>query len=378
MKLKVLYISVRADWGGGPEHLFQLLCHSPKSLHAIVGCPDEPPYFSKIAKLPSVCRMIPIPHRSFSFYTFFEFYKAIKTEKIMLVHSHGKGAGLYSRLLAFLTGVPCVHTYHGVHVGAYGNFKQFMYNAYEKFSGLLTAKGIAVSLGERSLLEQLKYISSDRLVVIPNGVVIPDVQTQRPGVSDRVDVITITRFDFQKNTEFIIEVLDQLQQKNALDIFRFIFIGNGESRPAIENKITERWGESVAHFVGTTSEPGCYFEKCFCYFSCARWEGLPLAVLEAMSYGVPVVASRVVGNEDAVAHNGLLYNLNCPEQAADYLIELYNNKKLWQRCSRLSRKAAVEKYSVIQMANEVWTHYLQLMTQCAPNYRPPIFRRPEK
>ncbi|MFV0422664.1 glycosyltransferase [Oleidesulfovibrio sp.] len=363
MKIKVLYLSVRADWGGGPEHLYQLIRHSPDSLHAIVVCPDEPPYFSKISKLSSVRRMIPIPHRSFSLFTLLELCRAVRSDNVMLVHSHGKGAGLYSRLLAVLMGIPCVHTYHGVHVGSYGKLKRLVYGCYEKLAGLFTARGIAVSDGEGALLRTLGYVPLKRLAVIPNGVVLPNTLVDKGVAAGRSDVVTITRFDYQKNSEFIVNVLCALERKGALDKFRFVFIGTGEARSTLQREITERWGEDVALFVGTTAEPGRYLEKGFCYFSSARWEGLPLAVLEAMSYGLPVVASRVVGNEDAVSGNGLLYDLTNAEQAAEALMDLYNDEALWQRCSTYGRRAVAEKYSVVQMANAVWDIYTILTTR---------------
>lgn len=358
MKIKVLYISARADWGGGPEHLYQLIRHAPNDLHAIVACPDEPPYFSKISLLPSVCRMVPIPHRAFSISALFELCKTVRCEGVKVVHSHGKGAGLYSRLIAFFIGVPCVHTFHGVHVGSYGKLKRFLYNIYERLAARFTVRGIAVSEGEGALLAQLGYIPPKRLAVIPNGVALPETQAHRPHAPGRVDVVTISRFDFQKNSEFLINVIRHLESRNALGIFRFVFIGTGKSRSSMQKEIAERWGEDVALFVGTTSEPGRYLEAGFCYFSSARWEGLPLAVLEAMSYGLPVVASRVVGNEDAVSGNGLLFDLANPEQAAESLLDLYNDKGLWERYSVLSRRAAGEKFSVIQMANAVWKIYM--------------------
>ena len=54
------------------------------------------------------------------------------------------------------------------------------------------------------------------------------------------------------------------------------------------------------------------------YLTTARWEGLPLAVLEAMSLGIPVVASDVVGNRDAVEEGvtGYLYPLGDVKIAA--------------------------------------------------------------
>src|SRR6185437_9003872 len=57
-----------------------------------------------------------------------------KKQRIDVIHTHGKGAGLYGRIVSALTKKPCLHTPHGVHVSQYGVFAMWAYRLYENLS----------------------------------------------------------------------------------------------------------------------------------------------------------------------------------------------------------------------------------------------------
>ena len=130
---KVLLLTSRADFGGGPEHIFQLLSHISQTYDCYVACPQDKPYYEKYITILSPGKVLHLPHRSFHIKSLLTLSKLIKSEGIQLLHSHGKGAGLYSRLLSLLTCVPCIHTFHGLHIGSYNHFQKIIYNLYEYY-----------------------------------------------------------------------------------------------------------------------------------------------------------------------------------------------------------------------------------------------------
>ena len=119
--------------GGGPEHLFQLTRTAGAHISCVIACPDEPPYATRFKCLENVCRMVWIPHRRLSVSAIDKLHKIIKTQKIDVIHSHGKGAGVYSRILAVLTGLPTIHTFHGVVRGEYSPVQKQIYAWISRF-----------------------------------------------------------------------------------------------------------------------------------------------------------------------------------------------------------------------------------------------------
>ena len=125
--VKILFITVRADFGGGPEHVYRLIDILTPEIEAFVACPKDYPYWDRYQKLLGSDHMIEIPHRKFAVLRLVYLLRYVRCKGIELIHSHGKGAGAYGRILAFLTRKPCVHTFHGVHIGKYSEVSKRLY-----------------------------------------------------------------------------------------------------------------------------------------------------------------------------------------------------------------------------------------------------------
>lgn len=249
-----------------------------------------------------------IPRQRFTVKDLSRLWRLCRQYKIDLVHSHGKGAGVYARLLGVLLGKPVVHTLHGYHDGRYGNLGKKVYALWEALASVLTCKIICVSRSEADAFKDKVLVSASKLEVIPNGTPV-----QPALVVARVPkkVVTVARFDYQKN---LLELVDVARYMSD---YAFHVIGDGDDRVAIEAHIV-RCGVKNVHLHGASFNVLADISDADVYLSTARWEGMPLAVLEAMSLGIPVVASDVVGNRDAVEElvTGYLYPLGDVKVAA--------------------------------------------------------------
>jgi glycosyltransferase involved in cell wall biosynthesis len=346
-------ITLRADYGGGPEHVFRLIEALPDSVRVSVACPIDFPYWGRYENLLGKGKLLELPHRKFTIGHLMKLREFVQSENVQIIHSHGKGAGIYSRLLSVLTGIPCIHTYHGIHIGTYKTFTRLLYLNLERMLSRLTRRFIAVSQGEAELVKQLQLCCSDKLNIICNGVVIPPLLPSER-LQRKKTVISMSRFDYQKNSQLLIPILSRLRSLGIEREFEFIVLGDGQEREALENDICNLgFGTSVS-FAGNVQQPGTYLQRAFCYLSTSRWEGLPLAVLEAMAHGTPVIATDVVGHKDLVQDgiNGYLYDIEAPNEAADRLLDLMVDCRLWDNFSFMARKTIVDKYSVTNMAME--------------------------
>lgn len=114
--MNVLYITVRSDFGGGPRHIDQLVEWMPKDINVFMAYPkDGCPYGLRWESNNRIKETIFIPYRKFSLKSLSKLKHFIKDNKIDIVHSHGNGAGIYSRLLKILCpSVAVIHTFHGI------------------------------------------------------------------------------------------------------------------------------------------------------------------------------------------------------------------------------------------------------------------------
>jgi glycosyltransferase involved in cell wall biosynthesis len=347
----ILLLTLRADFGGGPEHLWQLLKNMPPDMRAYVACPDDYPYHERYRHCVGEENMCTLPYRRFSLSALWRLRAFCRERRVAVLHSHGKGAGVYARLLALLTGLPCVHTFHGLHIREYGDLAKFLYRLCERFLSLSTQAAIAVSEGERAQILAEDFLSPDKLHLIPNGVEIPAAAAaDAPGPP--FSVISISRFDYQKNSGFLLNIAESLRQRGRLGDFRFLVIGDGQDRTGVMAAVKAGGLSGNVECPGASPEPQAYFAGALCCLSTSRWEGMPLAVLEAMAHAVPAVVTDVVGNRDAVMHNetGVLYPEGDADAAASALCRLADETHLRGTLGKRAREYVRQRHDVRTMA----------------------------
>ncbi|MDR3358445.1 MAG: glycosyltransferase family 4 protein [Desulfovibrio sp.] len=356
----ILFLTLRADFGGGPKHLWQLLRHMPEGMRACVACPPDYPYYAKYcAAVGGKENVFLLPHRKFSLRLLWRLRGFCREKKITVLHSHGKGAGLYSRLLAALTGLPCVHTFHGVHMDRYRPGKQIAYRLYERMMSLLTRSGISVSEGELTQIVASGLMPRSKLRLIPNGVVIPD--EKRGGRDDFTAsppyaVVTFSRFDYQKNSPVLLDVLYALKDIGRLDDFRVTAVGDGSDRQGMLDAAKGTALEDALRCPGASDAPYSFFAGALCYLSTSRWEGMPLSILEAMAHGLPVIASDVVGNRDVVrdGETGLVYPEGDVRTAAALLCRLADDHDMCRVMGDNARAYVLRNHPVGKMAAQTF------------------------
>ena len=344
--LKVLMISARSDIGGGPAHMYAL-CESLGSKSAFVALPKYGEFYQRFMLRLGAAQVLEIPRQKFTLKALFVLKRFCRERGISLIHSHGKGAGVYSRLLGVLVGVPVIHTLHGYHDARYGIVAKKVYALWEMLAAVFTQKIICVSESERMNFDRKVCVDREIVVTIQNGTPVSG-EPVKAIVSGKV--VTVARFDYAKNLLEFVRVAQQLPT------FTFHIIGDGEERNEIEAQIAaNNVTNTVLH--GISQSVMSDIADAEVYLSTSRWEGLPMAILEAMSLGIPVVASDVVGNRDAVAEGitGYLY----PPGDISACVQAIKQAKLLDRAQ--IRKHHSENFSSERMISSTLDVYKSVL-----------------
>ena len=358
-RLRVLAVTVRADIGGGPEHLFQLVQGFGADVDTIIACPDEQPYRARFSALPGVVGVTDVAHRAFRPGVLFALARTAREARVNVIHAHGKGAGVYGRLLAILIRRPCVHTFHGLHVGEYGRLKLAMYLGLERLLGLCTKAAICVSEGEMEVIRAARIMPGRKLRLVENAVALPQ-SPANPAKSTCLRIVAVSRYDHQKNPDLLIDIAHALKAKPGFS-FRMTVLGEGDRLNEMRARVHAEGLNDVLCLVGASETPRAVFRDSDIFLSTSRWEGMPLAVLEAMSEGLPVVATNVVGNRDVVEDGitGWLYPDGDCAAAADVIAALTTKDRA--AMGQAARAAVARKYSVQRMARQTIEIYRQCL-----------------
>ena len=359
--LRLLLITARADVGGGPLHVDLLARHLPPDIERWIACPDEEPYASAWRSAAAVRGVFSIPRRRFSPAALFALARICRRWDMDIVHSHGKGAGLYSRLLKLLRPrLKVIHTVHGVHIGQYGPAVRAIYLLAERLLRRLTTAFVHVSNGEQARCLALGISVAHRSHVVYNGL--PPVSTsgqgrvpELTGVSRPV-ILTLARFEHQKNMSLALEIAALAQRDHPE--WSFVWAGDGPERARLERQAKERRLTNI-RFLGFTHHATDLIRNADVVLSTSLWEGLPYALIEACALGVPIVASDVVGNDEVVIpnRNGFLFPLENPGAAVSMIHEILVDPGLMARLSQGAVEVYREYFTLDKSVNRIASLY---------------------
>jgi glycosyltransferase involved in cell wall biosynthesis len=158
-------------------------------------------------------------------------------------------------------------------------------------------------------------------VHIPNPMFLEE---QKVHENPSKTVISVGRITYQKGFDLLVDAWGKLPAELRHD-WKLLIIGDGEDKPLLEGKISALGiGDSV-ELVGATKAVFAYFEKASLYCLSSRFEGLPMVLLEALAFHLPIVAFDCdTGPEELIENgqNGILVEAGNVDKMAQSLAEL--------------------------------------------------------
>lgn len=324
---KILYITVRSDFGGGPRHLDQLIDKLDKQYEIYVACPQGEPYGTKWRNNRSI-HVVEIPYRKFSAKSLLNLRDVIKREGIDIVHSHGNGAGLYSRMLKMLCyNVKVVHTYHGISDSYASSLKATASLIIGRMLAPFADWYICVSNGEKKMAIERHFSKDNNTLVIYNGIE-DSHHAARLEQRKPVNFVSLSRFDYQKNMDAMYQIAKAFKDDDRIT---FTWVGDGEDKDRLEKSAKEE-GLKIT-FTGFSTTPSMYLEQADWYISTSRFEGLPYGLIEAASVGLPILASDVKGNNEVVEDKVSGFLFKTEDQAIDLIRKILDGKYNYNQLS---------------------------------------------
>ena len=236
-----------------------------------------------------------------------------------------------------------------------------------KACGYLTDKACAETYGEESRKADLHIVAShfsmnsvlfngfkkDRIILAPYGVSNSTFKPMEKDYNHGLNVLFVGEVNQRKGIAQILESARQLKTEGNIDI-EFNVVGGGAS---LCPELYEPY-KDIVHFRGRVS-----FEDLQKYYALSHifvfpsiGEGFGLVILEALSAGLPVIASKNCGGPDIIqdSYNGFLIEAGSTEQLKEKILWFYNHKEDLQRMSR---------NAVQSVSNMTWDHYGDILVK---------------
>lgn len=245
---------------------------------------------------------------------FIELVSLFRRLRPAIVHTHSSKAGILGRWAAWCARVPVIiHTVHGYGITpAQPRWLRRILILIERMTGWITTHWIAVAQVDIERGVEWGMFDRTQASVVRPGIdpqpfqAVLDANLRQAireefgaGHSDFL-VGTVACLKPQKAPEDFVAVAKQVCE--AVPEARFVLIGDGDLRPRIEWLIAESGLQGRLHLAGWRRDVSIAMKAFDAFLLTSHWEGLPRVLLEARTIGLPVVATKVGGVEEVIAH----------------------------------------------------------------------------
>lgn len=189
---------------------------------------------------------------------------------------------LYSIPVKWFTGVKLISWEHF-------NFNQNPDVPYRKLSrqlaGIFADAIVTLTNQDRKNYEAGLRWTRTKLMTIPNPAELDSVQDHD---MESKTILSAGRLTYQKGFDILVEVAKQVLPKHPE--WKWVVFGEGEDRGLLENAVIRSGLEKQLFFPGRTSNLGQEFQKAAFVVMTSRFEGLPMVLLEAKTYRLPIIS----------------------------------------------------------------------------------------
>jgi glycosyltransferase involved in cell wall biosynthesis len=350
-KLRIAYILTPVEFGGAEKVCLTFLKNVDRDKFDIAPIlltrpwERENEFRQKIKKENYTIHEVPVAksategyHRIVRCYRLI--YSILRERSVDLIHTNGYFADIIGMPLAQMFRIPAISTCHGF---ISNNWKYRLYNKLDLVALKFFNKIIAVSATIKDDLIR-SGISESRILVIPNAVEynyreevsVKTRQYQRRYLNIKENDFVIGyvgRLSEEKGIKYLIEA-SLLLSKSGVPL-KVLIIGEGSQRKELEDFVNETGLNHQIIFTGFQADIEKWLPALDVFVLPSLTEGTPMALLEAMSFGIPIIASRVGGVPNIVINgqNGILVEAGHSEEIAHSLNLLFQDISLRQKIS---------------------------------------------
>lgn len=304
---------------------------------------------------------------------FSQLFRLLQKSRYEVVHTYTATPGFVGRLAARAAGVPViVHHQAGWTVTEFSTpLQRILYTPLEFLAVAASTCSICVSHAVERQARDLHIAPPKKLVVICNGINpqpfvdacqngARDVFRAKLGIPDGHLLIGNTgRLAPQKDNQTLIEAMKIFYTLQPETPFTLLIAGEGQERPELERLVDSLGLAGRVKLMGFVEDIPSFLAGVDMFISPSLWEGLSISLLEAMAAAKPIITTTILPNAELIEHevDGLLVAPKRPDQIAEAIQRLWQDRALADRCGQAARQRVFDCYTIERMFNETLELY---------------------
>ncbi len=309
------------------------------------------------------------------FSVLFKLMEIIRNEKIDIIHTHSFSANMWGRIAGAAAGAPVIITTEHTVAGGKTMVQKMLNRVLERFC----ARTVAVSeTVRRSLLEQ-EGLSPEKVITIHNGIefihpVMDDGAFSKLaaelGIDTALPVVTVIgRLEPPKGHAHLLNAFKTIVRKGCAS--QLLLVGDGRLRGDLETLAGELGISDNVIFAGHRSDIGNILQLTDVAVLSSVREGFSITLLEYMASSLPIVATDVGGNREAIGDGcGIIVPPAEPEALADAIMRLINDSNMAVKMGKRAGDRFKERFNIKTMVKRVELLYEHLYSCCHVNSSP--------
>jgi len=264
-----------------------------------------------------------------------------------ILHTHLWGPSLVGRLTGRVAGVPVVCTWHAApyHWGPLSDARKKLRFLSERITAG-TARFTATSQAVRDAWVHATGLHNRDVTIVHNGVD-TDVFTPNPSAIGGRTALCVGNLVVAKGHDTLVHAAAL-----AADDILWLCAGDGEERPRIQNLMARLSVLDRIQLMGRRDDIADIMSRSDVLVLPSRSEGLPLALLEAMACGLPVIATDVGGISEVITsgENGILIPPDDPQKLANVVDALLDDPQRGADLAAAARTTVETHFTLAQTA----------------------------
>jgi glycosyltransferase involved in cell wall biosynthesis len=355
--MKILHICSARSIGGGERYLADLSNSLVGRGHDVfVALAPEAPLKDELSAVPKDNILFSRMRNALDIFSAFELAEFARRNNIEIIHAHLARDYPLAALAARIANKPFILTRHVLFP-----LKRLQKIILKNVSGIIApSNAIAESLKKQNLF------SPDKIQIIRYGINPEHFSAVEKTPNENFVVGTIGHLAPIKGHDVFVRAAEIVLKKR--ENIRFVIVGEDkshsrENRRELEDLIARLDLKSKIELAGWTDDVRPFLQKFDLFVSAARAEAFGLVMVEAMVYGLPVVATRSEGALEIIEHgkSGILVPNENVETLAKAILELFDSKDKREHLIRNGQRRVEEHFSLERMVSKTEEFYRSVL-----------------
>lgn len=312
--------------------------------------------------------------------SYHELRNLMEREKFDLIHCHMPMTGVVTRLAAQSlyrkTGcrVPVMYTAHGFHFYMGAPLKNWIYYVPECILARYTDR--LITMNDEDYKRACHFPVRGKVEKIPGvGITLKNMTSPEDEQSQQIRNTTRQELDVADNDYLLISVGELTRRKNHREVLqvlaqrdmpnvKYMICGSGPLEQELKMFIKEKQLEKQVILTGYCTEVDRMLKAADCFVFPSVQEGLPVAMMEAMRAGLPVIARKIRGNVDLIENGkgGVLLKYATVQEYHRAIRKLQETPGLSQQMGEWNQQQ-IRRFSVDQVTIQMKRIYSEVLEE---------------